>query len=136
MNELDLDGEHTGEFLLCGPAFREPDLLWLSVEPDGPGTAVMQRLHGLLMNAFGTVVIRDETSAAHAGSGYRPHVTLAWGATEGTLIGLGRDDRGIAVTATLEKVVLAEYPDTWPASGSVTAVAELRHRLKSVRASH
>ncbi len=106
------------ELMLSGPVFRAPDLLWLSVEMVGTGYSELVRLHEHLERALEPVVSRDETLSVHRGAGYRPHVTLAWGATEAeeSLIA------AYTLRAILSGVILAEYPERWPASGTVQPV--------------
>jgi hypothetical protein len=133
LRELDLGDKPVGELSLHGPVFREPDLLWLSVKPECLATAGLSRLHDILTTAVNPVVIQEETSPAHVGSGYRPHVTLAWGADDATLRSLKPDHSHstLAITATLEKVILAEYPATWPIAGAVAVIAELGRYQKA-----
>lgn len=109
------------ELMLHGPVFRPPDLLWLSVEPLGVGHSELVRLHKHLERALKPVMSLDETLPTHAGAGYRPHVTLAWGATDDAV---RRWDLPAvhSIRAQLADVVLAEYPDTWPTSGTVQPV--------------
>jgi len=106
---------------LSGPVFRAPDLLWLSVELVGAGRSELVCLHEHLERALEPVVSRDETLSAHRGAGYRPHVTLAWGAVEDA-IHRWELPAIHSVRAELADVVLAEYPETWPASGTVEPV--------------
>jgi hypothetical protein len=106
---------------LSGPAFQPPNLLWLSVELDGTGYSELLRLHKQLEVALKPVLRLDETLPAHAGTGYQPHVTLAWGATEEAVHLWGLPEIHSA-HAKLAGVVLAEYPDAWPTSGTVRLV--------------
>jgi hypothetical protein len=105
------------------PVFRDPDMLWLPVDSGGPGFECLLRLHTLLTAALREVVVREETLPAHTGSGYSPHVTLAWGATRETPSALDPEHRTIVIKATLASVVVAEYPASWPAAGPVIPVA-------------
>jgi hypothetical protein len=116
-----IEGWTACELTLSGPVFRAPDLLWLSVEMVGAGYSELVRLHENLERALKPVVSRDETLSAHSGVGYRPHVTLAWGATE-EAIHHWELPAMHSVRAELAGVTLAEYPETWPASGTVEPV--------------
>ena len=107
------------------PVFRDPDMLWLSVDSSKPGFDCLFRLHVLLTEMLGKVVVREETLPAHTGPGYSPHVTLTWGATRETHRVLSPEYQRLTIEATLAKVVLVEYPSTWPASGVVAPVTTL-----------
>lgn len=115
------DGWTACELMLSGPVFRAPDLLWLSVEMVGTGYSELVQLHEHLERALEPVVSRDETLSVHRGAGYRPHVTLAWGATEDAIHHWELPAIRSA-QAELKGVTLAEYPESWPAAGTVEPV--------------
>lgn len=122
-DELRLRHDRQHHIVLSGPVFRVPDLLWLEASPESTGYADLVRWHGELTRAL--KVTEDETSPAHTGEGYRPHVTLGWGASEQLLDG-PIEPFPLNLTTTVTTIVLAEYPATWPASGVVQPIRRLR----------
>ena len=103
---------------LNGPVFRHPDLLWLAAQAV-PGPCGLTWLHEVLAAALAQAVVRDETASGHAGAGYRPHITLGWGATEETLQSGAEEILPVDIHADVVAVVLGIYPDSWPDSGRV-----------------
>lgn len=90
-----------------------------------PGHTDLVRWHGELTRGLEGVVTEDETSPAHAGQGYRPHVTLGWGAS-GDMSALPDGPGQTILTAFVTAVLLAEYPSTWPEAGVVRPIRQLR----------
>lgn len=107
---------------LNGPVFVNPDLCWLQVPPASPCFAALADLHAHAENTVRRLVAVDDVPSAFTGTGYRPHMTLGWGATASLRDAQPPLWSAIDLTGTLEKIGIGVYPQCWPAGGNVEII--------------
>ena len=115
------------QFVLIGPIFKHPELLWLTVDPAGPGHRMLAKLHQAFSAGLLPAIKHDETPKKYVGNGYVPHVTLGWGATLG-LANERKPEQVVRLSCSISEIGLAEYPDDWPASGKVHVISRWKHQ--------
>lgn len=103
---------------LAGPVFVDPDLIWLEGCAD-QGRNNLRSLHLHALDVFAAVsAIHDHVSAEHIGAGFRPHVTLAWGASK-KMMQLATE---VQVSVGVDRIALVSYPEEWPLSGRIRII--------------
>jgi hypothetical protein len=110
------------QVLLKGPAFIDPNLCWLEVDPASTGFLNLSDLHRHLEDEMNPQVVLDDVPANHKGNNYRPHVTLGWGMNSDAHPNQLPFRESTDLVATLERIVIAGYPEGWPSEGTVEII--------------